>query len=170
MSNFKIQVHDLMHKAGSMREADLVITLDEDLGVGLAKVAKGSDIDLDLRLESVHEGLYVSGGLKTKAEAECSRCLDPMTVPIRVDIQELFAYSLEVEDDLVIQDEKIDLEPVIVDSVVLNLPFTPICSSDCLGLCPECGVKMNENPDHQHEAPIDSRWSALEKLAQERED
>jgi uncharacterized protein len=93
-----------------------------------------------------------------------------MSVPLQVDIQELFAYSLEVEDDLVIQDEQIDLEQVIVDSVVLNLPFTPICSSDCLGLCPECGVKMNENPDHEHEAPIDSRWSALEKLAQERED
>jgi len=62
------------------------------------------------------------------------------------------------------------LEQVIVDSVVLNLPFTPICSADCLGLCPECGAKMNEDPDHQHEAPVDSRWSALEKLAQERED
>ena len=170
MSNFKIQVHDLMHRAGSMREAELVITLDEDLGVGLAKVAKGSDIDLDLRLESVHEGIYVSGGLTTKAEAECSRCLDPMTVPIRVDIQELFAYSLEVEDDLVIQDEQIDLEQVIVDSVVLNLPFTPICQADCLGLCAECGAKLNEDPGHVHEAKIDSRWSELQKLVEESED
>jgi uncharacterized protein len=88
-------------------------------------------------------------------------------MPIKVDIQELFAYSLEVEDDLLVQDEQIDLEQVIVDSVVLNLPFTPICSEDCLGLCPECGVKMIENPDHAHEAPIDSRWSELKKFSKE---
>jgi len=170
MSVFKIQVHDLMHKPGHMREVDTKVELPEALGAGLAAVPKGGEIELFLSLESVHEGIYVSGGLKTKANADCSRCLEPMSVPLQVDIQELFAYSLEVEDDLVIQDEQIDLEQVIVDSVVLNLPFTPICSSDCLGLCPECGVKMNENPDHEHEAPIDSRWSALEKLAQERED
>ncbi len=170
MSSLSIAVHDLMHKPGHMREVDPTFQLEESLGAGLAIVAKGADIRLSLRLESVHEGIYVSGGLKTEAQAECSRCLEPLTMPIQVDIQELFAYSLEVEDDLVIQDEKIDLEPVIVDSVVLNLPFTPICSADCLGLCAECGAKLNEDPDHAHEAPIDSRWSELKKLAQERED
>jgi uncharacterized protein len=170
MSNFLISVHDLMHKPGQMRELETEINLSESLGVALAKVQKGELIKLDLRLESVHEGIYVSGGLKTKAEAECSRCLDPVSVPIQVDIQELFAYSLEVEDDFVIQGEQIDLEQVIVDSVVLNLPFTPICDANCLGLCPECGAKLNENPDHIHEAPIDSRWSELKKLVEERED
>ena len=170
MTDFKIQVHDLMHKPGQMRELDTDVELPEALGAGLAVVPKGGKVELFLRLESVHEGIYVSGGLKTRATADCSRCLEPMSVPIQVDIQELFAYSLEVEDDFVIQDQTIDLEQVIVDSVVLNLPFTPICSADCLGLCPNCGAKMNENPNHKHEAPIDSRWSALEKLAQERED
>ena len=170
MTTFKIPVHDLMHKAGHMREVILNLSLDDDLGAGLAKVLKGQVIDVFIRLESVHEGIYASGGLKTVASAECSRCLEPMTVPVQVDIQELFAYSLEVEDDLVIRDQQIDLEPTITDSVVLNLPFTPICSADCLGLCSECGVRLNENPDHAHEAPIDSRWSELKKLAQERED
>lgn len=170
MNTFKTPVHDLMRKPGNMRELDSVLTLDAKLGEGLAQVAKGEAIELSLRLESVHEGIYVSGRLKTKAEAECSRCLEPLTVPIQVDIQELFAYSLEVEDDLVIQDEQIDLEPIIIDSVVLNLPFTPICNSSCLGLCSECGVRLNEDPDHAHEAPIDSRWNELKKLAQESED
>lgn len=170
MSTFLISVHDLMHKPGHMREVDRTVALEAKLGEGLAFVPNGGQIDLKLRLESVHEGIYVSGGLKTVAEAECSRCLEPLTVPVQVDIQELFAYSLEVEDDLVIQDEQIDLEPIIIDSVVLNLPFTPVCSSDCLGLCSECGVRLNENPDHAHEAPIDSRWNELKKLAQESED
>lgn len=170
MSIYKIPVHDLMHKPGTMRELTTELTLEADLGAGLAQVSKGGSIDLELRLESVHEGIYVSGLLKTEAEAECSRCLDPVKVPIRVDIQELFAYSLQVEDDLVIQDEQIDLEQVIVDSVVLNLPFTPICKADCLGLCAECGAKLNEDPDHAHEAKIDSRWTELQKFAKESED
>ena len=159
-----------MHKPGHMRELETSVALGAKLGEGLANVPEGQNIDLKLRLESVHEGIYVSGGLKTVASAECSRCLEPMTVPVQVDIQELFAYSLQVEDDLVIQAEQIDLEPIIIDSVVLNLPFTPICSADCLGLCSECGVRSNENPDHAHEAPIDSRWNELKKLAQESED
>jgi len=170
MSTFLIPVHDLMRKPGQMRELESTVPLGAKLGEGLAQVPKGENIDLKLRLESVHEGIYVSGGLKTVAQAECSRCLEPVTVPVQVDIQELFAYSLEVEDDLVIQGEQIDLEPIIIDSVVLNLPFTPICSPDCLGLCSECGVRLNENPDHAHEAPIDSRWNELKKLAQESED
>jgi len=167
MSNFVIPVHDLMHRAGTMREMHTKIHLESELGAGLARVAKGGQIDLKLRLESVHEGIYVSGELQTDAQGECSRCLDPVRMPIKVDIQELFAYSLEVEDDLLVQDEQIDLEQVIVDSVVLNLPFTPICSEDCLGLCPECGVKMVEDPNHAHEAPIDSRWSELKKFSKE---
>jgi uncharacterized protein len=170
MSIYTIPVHDLMHKPGNMRELTTELILEADLGAGLAQVNKGGSINLDLRLESVHEGIYVSGLLKTEAEAECSRCLDPVKVPIRVDIQELFAYSLQVEDDLVIQDEQIDLEQVIVDSVVLNLPFTPICKADCLGLCSECGAKLNEDPDHAHEAKIDSRWTELQKFAKESED
>jgi uncharacterized protein len=167
LTNFKIPVHDLMHKPGKMSKAEIAIELDAPLGAGLAAVQKGSKVSLKLQLESVHEGIYVSGVLKTVAEAECARCLDPVSLPVEVDIQELFAYSLEVEDDLVVSDEQIDLEQVIVDSVVLNLPFTPICSPDCLGLCAECGVKMNENPDHAHEAKIDSRWSELEKFVKE---
>ncbi|NBW73001.1 MAG: DUF177 domain-containing protein [Microbacteriaceae bacterium] len=170
MSKFLIQVHDLMHRAGTMREFDTEIVLDADLGAGLAKVPKGGKVFLELRLESVHEGIYVSGTLRTEAVADCARCLDSLKIGIEVDIQELFAYSLQVEDDLVVSDEQIDLEQVIVDSVVLNLPFTPICSPDCLGLCSECGVKMNENPEHAHEAKIDSRWSELEKFAKESED
>lgn len=167
MSNFLIPVHDLMHRAGTMREIETTIKLESDLGAGLAKVAKGAEIDLELRLESVHEGIYVSGELSTSALGECSRCLEPVSMPIKVDIQELFAYSLEVEDDLLVQDEQIDLEQVIVDSVVLNLPFTPICSEDCLGLCSQCGVKLSENPDHAHEAPIDSRWNELKNFSKE---
>ncbi|MEY4262438.1 MAG: hypothetical protein RLY88_146 [Actinomycetota bacterium] len=168
-TEYVISVRDLMHKPGQMREYKLDIVTPEDMGEGIAKVAKGVELDLDVRLESVHEGILATGEVFVDAEAECSRCLDPLTVPIEVDFQELFAYSLTNEDDSVVEDEQIDLDQVIRDAVVLNLPFHPLCSEDCLGLCAECGVKMADNPHHVHEAPIDSRWSALESFTKKEE-
>ena len=168
-TEYVISVRDLMHKPGQMREYKLDIVTPEDMGEGIAKVAKAVDLDLDVRLESVHEGILATGEVFVDAEAECSRCLDPLTVPIEVDFQELFAYSLTNEDDSVVEDEQIDLDQVIRDAVVLNLPFHPLCSEDCLGLCAECGVKMADNPHHVHEAPIDSRWSALESFTKKEE-
>jgi uncharacterized protein len=99
--------------------------------------------------------------------ADCSRCLEPLKLAVEVDFQELFAYSLEQEDDFLVQDEKIDLEQAITDAVVLSLPFKPVCSEDCLGLCSECGVKMAEDPEHVHQAQNDSRWSELESFRKE---
>ncbi|MFM6971640.1 MAG: YceD family protein [Rhodoluna sp.] len=167
--DFKVSVHDLMHKPGLMREFNLDIVMPEPLGEGIATVPAGVDLDLDARFESVHEGILATGEVFVDAEAQCSRCLEPLVVPIEVDFQELFAYSLSNEDDYVIEDEQIDLESVIRDAVVLNLPLHPLCKADCLGLCAECGVKLADNPHHVHEAPIDSRWSALESFTKKEE-
>ncbi|MEY3908884.1 MAG: hypothetical protein RLZZ90_791 [Actinomycetota bacterium] len=166
---YQIPVHDIMHKAGAMREFKLDIVVPETFGEAVVRVAEGTEMDLDVRLESVHEGILATGEVFTDADGECSRCLDPLTLPVEVDFQELFAYSLTNEDDFVVQDEQIDLEQVIRDAVVLSLPFQPVCSKDCLGLCPDCGVKLADNPQHVHEAAIDSRWTALEELRKKEE-
>ena len=163
-TDYVIAVHDLMHKPGQMRELKLDIVTPEQMGEGIALIPKGAELDLDVRLESVHEGILATGEVFVDADAECSRCLEPLTVPVEVDFQELFAYSLTDEDDLVITDETIDLEQVVRDAVVLSLPFNPLCSNDCLGLCVDCGVKLSENPQHEHEAPVDPRWNALKNL------
>jgi uncharacterized protein len=64
----------------------------------------------------------------------------------------------------VVQDDLVDLEPVIRDALVLELPFQPLCSDDCPGLCPECGASLKEDPDHHHDASIDPRWAGLASL------
>jgi uncharacterized protein len=137
------------------------------MGQGAATVEPGQVLQLELRLESIHEGVLATGGLATTAKALCSRCLEPLELKVEVDFQELFAYSLEQEDDFLIQDEKINLEQAITDVVVLSLPFKPVCSEDCLGLCSECGLNLSQDPNHVHEASIDSRWSELESFRKE---
>ena len=163
-SPYLIPVHDLMHKAGTLRRIDIEFALPEALDNSIAGIPAGKQVVIDGRLESVHEGILVTANISGEAETECSRCLDPLKLEVDVEFQELFAYSLTDEDDLVISDESIDLEQVVRDAVVLSLPFQPICSSDCEGLCVDCGVKMAENPQHVHEAPVDPRWNALKNL------
>ena len=165
MSNpYLLQVHDLIHKAGSLRRIELNFPAPEALDNAIAAVPTGSQIEIDGRLESVHEGILVTANVQAEAKTECSRCLEPLELDVDVEFQELFAYSLTDEDDLVITDDSIDLEQVVRDAVVLSLPFQPICSSDCEGLCVECGAKLKENPQHAHEAPVDPRWNALKHL------
>jgi hypothetical protein len=57
-----------------------------------------------------------------------------------------------------------DLEPLLRDSVVLALPFQPLCQDDCPGLCVECGARLADDPGHQHEEAVDPRWAALQEL------
>ena len=160
-------VNDLTRRPGQMNELELDIELTTPMGQGAATVPAGEVIELNLRLESVHEGILATGEVDSTAKAECSRCLEPLNLAVEVDFQELFAYSLEQEDDFLVQDEKIDLEQAITDAVVLSLPFKPVCSEDCLGLCSECGMKLAEDPEHVHQAQIDSRWSELESFRKE---
>lgn len=166
-SPFLIPVHELINRPGLMKELDLEITIAEPLGEAAASVVTGSIIDLSVRLESVHEGILATGEVDADAEALCSRCLEPLKLPVEVDFQELFAYSGSGEDDFTVSDDQIDLEPVIRDAVVLSLPFQPVCSPDCLGLCAECGFKLAQDPNHVHEQQVDSRWTELLKLKEE---
>ena len=82
-------------------------------------------------------------------------------------MQELYFYpgkEME-EDESLIVDELIDLEEALRDAVVLELPFTPLCEDDCLGLCPECGADLNDDPEHTHDQRIDPRWEKLTGLS-----
>jgi uncharacterized protein len=142
-----------------------------DLGVELIGVPPGSEIDLDLRLESVMEGVLVSGTAVVRLTGECGRCLEQVDDTLTVDLQELFAYPDSTTDETADDEETarmegdfLDLEPTLRDAVVLALPLTPLCKEDCAGLCAECGERLDDLPeDHTHDAP-DARWSALQDL------
>ena len=109
-------------------------------------------------------GILATADVETTAVGECVRCLIEVEQPVEVEIQEVFAYDEDEAFDYQVQDDHVDLEPVIRDAVVLSLPFQPVCQEDCPGLCPECGVRLLDNPGHEHEQPIDPRWAALAGL------
>jgi uncharacterized protein len=134
-----------------------------NLGVDVIGVPQGSYLELELRLESVVEGVLVSGDVRIRLEGECVRCLDLVAAEEQVPIQELFLYPDQDLDDaeaLRLVGDYLDLEPVVRDAVVLALPFQPVCREDCPGLCSECGARLADDPAHHHDRG-DPRWDAL---------
>ncbi len=135
---------------------------------GVIVVPAGSPVLLELRLEAVTEGVYVSGTASAELAGECSRCLEPLTDTIEVDVAELYAYPDSATDETTdsdevprLVDERVDLEQVVRDAIILELPLAPLCEPDCLGLCSECGGRRADlGPDHGHER-LDPRWAAL---------
>jgi uncharacterized protein len=141
------------------------------IGLDLIGIQPGAPLDLDLRVESVSEGVLVSGTLSAPITGECSRCLAPFSERIEVGLTELFAYPASIteattdEDEVArVVDDMVDLEQPIIDAVALELPFSPVCIPDCPGLCPTCGVALaSAEPDHHHDA-IDPRWAKLASM------
>ena len=150
-----------------MRTVRFPAPAPEDLGGELIGVPAGAEIDLDLRLESVMEGVLVSGTATAPLSGECGRCLEPVDETLTVDLQELFAYadSEDQDEDVpLMEGDLLDLEPVLRDAVVLALPLTPLCRPDCAGLCAECGERLDDLPEDHAHAAADPRWTALQGL------
>lgn len=165
----------LQRRPGSMITVTRTVPAPDNLGVAMARVPAGSPVELDLRLESVLEGVLVTGSADLQVDAECARCLEPLDWEEAVDFSELFVYPATdargavveepADDDPLptLDDDCIDLEPTLRDAVVLALPMSPLCREDCAGLCSECGVRLDDNPGHQHDR-TDPRWAALASL------
>jgi uncharacterized protein len=168
-SPWVIDTRELSRRAGTSRDVHRKVPIETPLGVpDVLVMPAGADIELSLLLESVVEGVLVTGTATAPTKGNCSRCLDPITGQVEVDVTELFAYpgsttEATTDEDEVgrLVDDMIDLEPVVRDALVLALPLVPLCQEDCAGLCVDCGVKWADlKPGHRHET-IDARWAAL---------
>lgn len=170
-----VDTRELGRRPGSMRPLRRTVPAPERLGIDIIGVPPGADVELDLRLESVMEGVLVSGTATVPLSGECGRCLEPVSDELTVDLQELYSYDAEraprgassAEDDdetARMEGDLLDLEPVLRDAVVLALPLAPLCREDCSGLCADCGARLDDLPaDHGHDAP-DPRWGGLAGL------
>lgn len=172
---------ELSRRPGSMLEMRRTVPAPDDLGdIDVIGIPPGQPIELELRLESVAEGVLVTGSAHATATGACVRCLDPMTRHVGGHFQELFAYAdrathhreVAAEDEDDDDDDEVyelvgdlfDLEPVLRDAVVPAMPFQPVCRSDCPGLCSECGAHLADDLTHHHEQ-LDPRWAALQNIA-----
>lgn len=184
---FLFNTHDLPRRAGEMREYSLDIVAPERIGIDVIAVPAGAEIHVEMKLESVTQGVLLSAQISTVAEGQCMRCLESLELPIQRWIQELYRYApekahtkaqrkraeiddLDEDDELMMDGEVMDLEAPIRDAIVLGLPINPLCDKACPGLCPGCGVRWSLlAPDHKHEV-IDARWAGLAGLTADEPD
>ena len=189
-----LDTRELGRRPGAERIAQVTAPAPEDLGIEVLGIPEGSPVTFDLRLEAVVEGVLVTGQAHAALQGECVRCLDRIERSIDAELCELYVYDDpdrhddrhdarhngrhdgrdrrgEVEADPEdgetsrMHGDLIDLEPLLRDAIVLSLPFQPTCTDDCPGLCVECGTRLADDPGHTHEAAVDPRWAALQRLS-----
>jgi uncharacterized metal-binding protein YceD (DUF177 family) len=165
---WRLDLRELGRRAGSMQEVDRTLAAPEGWRVELIGVPAGGEVHVHLRLESVMEGVLVTGELDVPVTGSCARCLEPIEDTLQLDLQELYAYEGSTteatsEEDEVrrIEGDFLDLEPLVRDSVVLNLPLAPVCTEDCAGLCVDCGKRLDDLPPDHHHDVVDARWAGL---------
>jgi len=143
----------------------------EKLGLPLGSV------DGSVTLKRIQETLYLEGDIRTEAETDCSRCLEAAHLPISGSFKYVLSpaqaeaeHAEEQElnpDDLDIacyQDDLIDLDPLIIEQILLQIPMKILCREDCRGLCPHCGINLNQHSCRCHDEHMDSRLAILKKL------
>jgi uncharacterized protein len=159
----RIPLAAALRHPGNARPVASTVELDGLAGVA-AEITPGSPVALDLLLERVPEGIVVRGTLATAWSAACSRCLEPVTGAIAVHVDELFELVPLEGETYKLDEDVIDLEPMVRDALLLELPLAPLCGPDCAGLCATCGVNRNLTRCECVTTEIDPRWAALRSL------
>jgi uncharacterized protein len=152
--------------AASARSEARTVPAPADLGAGMVRVPEGSNLELEVQLEDVGDGVLVTALVTAPLIGECARCLDEFTSRTQVRFCELFAAQPgdSGDDGYLLDGDLLDIEPALRDALVLELPLSPLCRPDCAGLCSRCGIKLAEaEPGHAHpdEGGV---WAVLKDL------
>lgn len=170
---------ELPRALGSLLERQVNWVVPDDLGTSSMRVLPGEEMLVNCTLTSVDDGVLVQLRTEVDLHGECVRCLDPVVRHHDIDVAEVFfepdAVTRFIDEDeegmtsaddycVIGERDTIDLEGLLRDSVVTLVEELPLCSTECAGLCPDCGEKWSELPqDHVHEV-IDPRLAGLAAL------
>jgi uncharacterized protein len=163
MTRLRMNVADLLHRPGSSRAVRLEVPVT-GLTRSAAVVEEGDPVVLDLRLESLAEGILASGEVRGRWSGACSRCLTPVRQDFAVWMRELFEHHPVEYETYPVEHEEIDLEQPLRDTVLPELPQVPLCDPGCLGLCPTCGADLNETACSCPPTAVDRRWDSLREI------
>ena len=139
-----------------------------DLATPVASVPPDRPVTVDVEIESVVEGLLVTGTVRATAVVNCVRCLREFDQELEVEVRELFALEPRQDEDegyAVLPDDRLPLDTMARDALVLAFPAFPLHRPDCAGLCPVCGAdRSTTDCGHAGTENLDPRWAALTGL------
>jgi uncharacterized protein len=160
----------LKQTTGARRSYDI----DADLSELDDKIVIVAPLRGRVRCMRIGTGILVTGALWTTVRMECTRCLTEFDAPVQMEIEEEFRPTIDVQTGATLarepdQDEAtlidghhtLDLTEIVRQDMWLSLQVSPLCRSDCKGLCPQCGQNRNQSACDCLVDPVDARWMAL---------
>lgn len=162
----QIRLKELAQKGQSLRlTEDLLLKAPFE---GRKDIHQYSPVHADLYASHEAGKLHVSGTLTVDVELSCSRCLSHVNQTIKLPFEEVFAQKPVDEDDQemdedthMVTEDKVDLEPYVLENIVVGLPYSILCDQACKGLCPTCGVNRNQTACECRQEKIDPRLAGL---------
>jgi uncharacterized protein len=162
MSALRIDVADLLAHRGARRSLHLEAAVDDLL---LSGVRVGEPLVLDLVLERVPEGIVVRGTVQARWEGECSTCLRELAADVDVSVSELFEPMPVDGETYPLEGHELDLDQLLRDAVLLDLPLVPTCAAVGLAECRPADIVVDtDHSDPSDDVPTDPRWSVLSEL------
>jgi len=185
-SPWAVSVAQVASRPGQSKEIDETFPAPSGIGDEIVGVDEGADVSVTGSFDSIVDGLVLTARINAPVHAECTRCLKPIKRDWTVNVTSFFPYedastnsngkSRDDEGNIIAGEDEsedtypllgggawADLEALLRDTLVEELPLQPLCKPDCKGLCSQCGVDLNEHPDHHHDV-TDIRFAALEGL------
>jgi uncharacterized protein len=163
----RVHVSDLLRHPGARREHRALVVVPD---LAVSTTTARPEVELDLVLESLVAGLLATGHVRARWDAECVRCLDPVHGVLDVEIRELFEPAPTEGESYPLGTEVVDLEPMVRDAVVLDLPLAPrhdegACDPDVVAVLDEAPDPVPDDADGDDPSPpADPRWAALREL------
>ncbi|WP_274651581.1 YceD family protein [Paenibacillus humicola] len=160
----------IQEMASKGTKAEIRTTLDGGWLKDVRKdILRAGPIAVDLTAQGEGGEVNVGGRLSTEVELACSRCLEPLAYKASADFRETFKPASamngsEPEETIPVEEDKVDLEPFVEETMMLALPFAPLCEESCKGLCHTCGANLNEGGCGCLTDAVDPRFAALKDL------
>lgn len=128
-----------------------------------------SNIDIDIELTRVLREITILGNVSFSIESPCSRCLEAVELDLKPEIRLVLSPSDKIQDEEdenheTYSGEEIDISDYLRERIAISLPVKVICSEECRGLCPKCGINLNKETCDCEKDRIDPRFAALKKL------
>ncbi len=154
-------------------------SFSESIDSPLYDFRQGGPVTASLLVRQQSEKVYtLSGELQASAKANCDRCGN--SIPLHIDRE--FHYVLHISDEpegdaehqcsdedceiLYLDESAIDSEAIVAEQLLLAIPVQRLCDSSCKGLCPECGINLNEKKCKCGEINSNSPFAILKTLQQ----
>jgi uncharacterized protein len=163
-----IDLSTLSLSHGEGKRLELAVALDPfELG-GQTYLANPAAPIVRLEVSRPSGGFAMRINFPVHLEGPCMRCLEPAGLDLEIEAREIDQARTDDPElrSPYVSDDELDIGRWAHDATILALPTRLLCRTTCAGLCPVCGISLNEaDPaDHVHESAKDPRWAALDNL------